>query len=168
MKRHHESADPFWYPKRRASHDPLPVFPCIIQGLKPPRLVALARWPPGDSVCVLPLGIRLVVFDKPAVAVVVFLVVRRRHPAHAICTPRRLDAALGCLLRDGVTCIDPVGVHVDGRAEVVDVGLEGLAADFTLQVADTRLLLDGDADGLFMVAEEALERGWEFLLLQGY
>lgn len=167
MKRHRESADPFWYPKRRASHDPLPMFPCIIQGLKPSRLVALARWPPGNSVRVLALGVRLVVFDEAAVAVVVFLVVRRRHPAHAICTPRRLDAALGCLLRDGVTCIDPVGVHVDGRTEVVDVGLEGLAADFTLQVADTRLLLDGDADGLFVVAEETLEGGREFLLLQG-
>jgi hypothetical protein len=107
------------------------------------------------------------VLDKSAVAIILFLVVRRRHPAHAIRTPRRIDVALGCLLRNCVACIDPIGIHVDGRAEVVDAGLESLAADLTLQVADTRLLLDGDADGLFVVAEEALERRREFFLLRG-
>jgi hypothetical protein len=120
----------------------------------------------GDLVCVLSLGIRFVVFNETAVAIVLFLVVRRRHPAHAIRTPRGIDIALGCLLGDCVTRIDPVGIHVDGRAEVVDVGLEGLAADLTLQVADTGLLFDGDADGLFVVAEEALECRREFLLLR--
>jgi hypothetical protein len=43
--------------------------------------------------------------------------------------------------------------------------LEGLTADLALQVADTGLLLDGDGDGLFVVAEEALEGGRELLLL---
>jgi hypothetical protein len=79
--------------------------------------------------------------------------------------PRRLRVTLGRLLRDSIARIDPVGVHVYGRAEVVDIGLEGLAADFALEVADAGLLLDGDADGLFVVAEEALEGCWEFLLL---
>jgi hypothetical protein len=105
-------------------------------------------------------------FDETTVSVILFLVVRRWHPAHAVCTPCGVDMALGCLLRDGVTCIDPVGVHVNGCAEIVDVGLEGLAADFTLEVANTGLLFDGDADGLFVVAEEALERRREFLLLR--
>lgn len=166
MKRHGESVDPFWYPKRRASRDPFPVFPCIIQGPKPSCPVALARPPLSDLVCILSLRVRLIVLDESAVPIIIFLVVCRRHPAHAIRTPRGIDIALGRLLRNCVTRVDPIGIHVDGRAEIVDVGLEGLTADFTLQVADTGLLFDGDADGIFVVAEEALERRREFLLLQ--
>ena len=143
------------------------MFSCVIQGPKPSCPAAPSLLPTGDLVCVLTLGIRLVVFDEAAVAIIIFLVVCRRHSAHAIRTPRGIDIALGCLLRNRVTGINPVGIHVDGRTEVVDVCLESLAADLALQVADTGLLFDGDADGLFVVAEEALERGWEFLLLQG-
>ena len=73
--------------------------------------------------------------------------------------------ACSSLLRDRVASVDPVRVDVDGLGEVVDVGLEGLAADFALEVADAGFLLDGDGDGLLVVAEEALEGCWELLLL---
>jgi hypothetical protein len=36
-----------------------------------------------------------------------------------------------------------------------------------LEVADAGLLLDGDGDGVFVVAEEALEGGGKFFLLRG-
>lgn len=113
------------------------MFPCVIQGPKPSCPAAPSLLPTGDLVCVLTLGIRLVVFDEAAVAIIIFLVVCRRHSAHAIRTPRGIDIALGCLLRNRVTGINPVGIHVDGRTEVVDVCLESLAADLALQVADT-------------------------------
>jgi hypothetical protein len=114
---------------------------------------------------VLALRIHVILLDEPPIVIVLLSILRRWHAPHAVRAPGRLSIALGSLLRNSIARIDPVGVHVDWRAEVVDVGLEGLAADFALEVADARLLLDGDADGLFVVAEEALEGCWEFLLL---
>jgi hypothetical protein len=114
---------------------------------------------------ILPLGIHVILLYEPPIVVVFLSILRRRHAPHAVRTPRGLGIALGGLLRNRITGIDPIRVHVDGRAEVIDVGLEGLPADFALEVADARLFLDGDADGLFVVAEEALEGCWEFLLL---
>ena len=106
--------------------------------------------------------------DKSTVAIVVILIMRRRHPAHAVAASRHFSISLGGFLCDSVTGIDPVGIHVDGRAEIVDVGLECLAAHLALEIADTRLLLDGDADRLLVVAEETLEGGGQLLLLQGH
>ena len=47
----------------------------------------------------------------------------------------------------------------------VDVRLERLAAHFALQISDARFLFDGDGDGMFVVAEKALEGRRELLLL---
>jgi hypothetical protein len=148
------------YPKRRASRDPNHLHASVVQGL-PLDLQVVAIL----LIRILPLGIHIILLDEPPVVIVLLSILRRRHAPHAVRAPRGLCIALGGLLRNRITGIDPIRVHVDGRAEVVDVCLEGLAADFALEVADARLLLDGDADGLFVVAEEALEGCWEFLLL---
>ena len=67
--------------------------------------------------------------------------------------------------RDSFARIDPVRVHVHGGGEVVDAGLEVLAADFAVELADAELLVQLDNDGLFVVAEEAGEgRGQGFTL----
>jgi hypothetical protein len=92
--------------------------------------------------------------------------VSRRHGAHPVVRPRGSHLTRRSLLRNSVARVDPVGVDVDGRGEVVDVGLKGLAADFALEVADAGLLLDGDGDGFLVVAEEALEGGRKLLLLR--
>src|SRR6266536_3332976 len=52
--------------------------------------------------------------------------------------------------RDSFARIDPVRVHVHGGGEVVDAGLEVLAADFAVELADAELLVQLDNDGLFM------------------
>ena len=115
---------------------------------------------------VLALGICIVVLNEAAIAIVIFLVMCCGHPSHAMRTPRDLCIALCCLLRNSIARIDPIGVDVNGGAQVVDVGLEGLAADFALQIADARLLFDGYADGVLVVAKEALEGCGELLLLR--
>lgn len=58
---------------------------------------------------------------------------------------------------DGVGCVDPFGIDVDGGGEVVDAALEVLAADLAVEGADAGFLVDLDGDGLFVVAEEAGE-----------
>lgn len=95
--------------------------------------------------------------NETPISVIVLGICRCRHPPHAMRASRRLGIALCGLLRNSVAGIDPIRVDVDGCAEVVDVCLERLAADFALQIADARLLLDGHGDGFFVVAEEALE-----------
>lgn len=40
--------------------------------------------------------------------------------------------------------------------------LERLSANFAVQVSDSGFLVDGYDDGVLVVAEEALECGWEF------
>lgn len=146
------------------------ITPNAVQAVKPPSSPlpsSVVQGPRrGSLVGILALGICIVVLNEAPVAVVVVVVMRCGHAAHAVGTPRHVGIALGGLLRNRVAGVDPVGVDVDGRAEVVDVGLERLAAHLALQVADARLLLDGDADGIFVVAEEALEGRGQLLLLR--
>lgn len=144
--------------------DPKPSCAANIQSDPQPRN-SLSIKGNASLVGVLALGIRIVVLNEAAIAIVVFLVVCCGHPSHAMRTPRDLCIALCRLLRNSIAGIDPIGVDVDGGAQVVDIGLEGLAADFALQVADARLLLNGYADGVLVVAEEALEGCGELLLL---
>lgn len=87
------------------------------------------------------------------------------HCTHSIVAASCRNLSRRRFLRNSVACIDPVGVDVNRRAEIVDIGLEGLAADFALQVSDAGLLFDRDRDGLFVVAEEALECRRELLFL---
>jgi hypothetical protein len=88
-----------------------------------------------------------------------------RHLPHSIRRPAHRGFSSRSLLCDRVASVDPIRVDVDGRGQVVDVRLEGLTADFALQIADAGFLLNGDGDGLLVVAEEALEGRREFLLL---
>lgn len=74
--------------------------------------------------------------------VVIGLSACARHPARPIVRATRRSLARRSLLGDRVAGVDPVCVDVDGLREIVDVRLEGLAADFTLEVADAGLLLD--------------------------
>ncbi len=112
-------------------------------------------------VCILSLCIQIIVFNES----IFFWVCRTLgHSTPSVCRPLRYSA-LGSLLRYSITSIDPIRIHVDGGGQVIDVGLKGLAANLALEITDARLLLDRDADGLFVVAEKALERCWEFLLL---
>lgn len=103
--------------------------------------------------------------NKPSVTIIIFLIVCCGHPPHAVGTPREFSIAFCSLLGYSVTGIDPVGIDIDGRAQVVDVCLERLTADFALKITDARLLLDGDADGVLVIAEEALKGCGQLLLL---
>ena len=56
--------------------------------------------------------------------------------------------------------------RANGRlSPTVRVRLECLATNFALEVADARLLFDGDGNRILMVAEKALEGGGKLLLL---
>lgn len=103
--------------------------------------------------------------NKSSISIIVLLIVCCRHPAHAVGTPREFSIALCSLLSYSVTGINPVGVDINRRAQIIDIRLECLAADFALEIADTRLLLDGHADGVLVIAEEALEGCGQLLLL---
>ena len=131
------------------------------------QVLSFALNPRTPLIGILPLSIHIILLNKPIIIRIRLLRLRRRHLAHAIIRPRRRHLARRRLLGYRITRVDPVGVHVDGRGKVVDVGLEGLAADFALQVADAGFLLDGDGDGFLVVAEEALEGGGELFLLGG-
>ena len=69
---------------------------------------------------------------------------------------------LSLLLRRRVLChaltrVDPIAVHVDRGTQIVDRGLEALAADLAVQLADAELLVKFHLDRFFVVAEEAGE-----------
>jgi hypothetical protein len=86
---------------------------------------------------VLALRIYVVLLNElPIIVIRLRLRLRPRHLPHAIRRPPRGSFTRGSLLRDRVAGVDPVCIDVDGRRQVVDVCLEGLAANFTLQVAD--------------------------------
>lgn len=101
-------------------------------------------------------------FDKPIILRVCWTL---GHPTPPVRGPFQSRIPFRSLLRYRIARVDPIGVYIDRSREVVNVRLESLAADFTLQIADAGLLFDGDADGLFVIAEEALEGGGEFFLL---
>jgi hypothetical protein len=104
-------------------------------------------------------------FDETIVISISLLCLGRGHGAHPVIRPRCGHLTRRSLLRYSIARVDPVSIDVDGGGEVVDVGLECLAADFALEVADAGLLLDGDGNGFLVVAEEALESGGQLLLL---
>jgi hypothetical protein len=118
---------------------------------------------------ILPLSIQIILLHESQIfrirRIIILVLPRRLHPSHPIITPRHRRLARRRLLRNSVARIDPVGVHINRRAEVVDVCLEGLTADFALQVADAGFLFNADGDGVLVVAEEALEGAGELLLL---
>jgi hypothetical protein len=115
---------------------------------------------PSRLVRIFALCVQVVLLDK---AIVLVLCPCRR--ASPIVRPPRCSLARRSILGNRVARIDPVGVDVYRGREVIDVCLEGLAADFALEVADARLLLDGYGHGLLVVAEEAIKGRWELLLL---
>ena len=106
---------------------------------------------------------------------VVFIVLvptsRRRRPARPIRAEpfvlrvRLARLAIRIFSGDGFARVDPVRVHVHGGREVVDAGLELLAADFAVQLAVAELLVELDDDCFLVVAEEARKgRGEGFAL----
>lgn len=89
---------------------------------------------------VLALRIQIVLLDEA-----VFIVTTRSwQRSSAVAAGFKPRIAPSSLLSYSVASIDPVGVNIYGGGEVVDVGLKSLAADFALEVADTRFLFDGD------------------------
>lgn len=127
------------------------------------------------STIVIALSIKIVVLDEA-----IIIVYRLGKRTSAVRRALRRTAS-SSLLRNSVACIDPVSIHVDWRRQIypssaafhrqrrtphtIDVSLKRLPADLALQVADTGLLLDGNGDGFLVVAEEALKRRWQLLLL---
>ena len=110
---------------------------------------------------VLALCVQFILLDETVIVI-------RHHPGQRACAviaPLRSRKALRGLLCHRVACVDPIGVDVHGGGQVVDICLEGLAANFALKVADAGLFLDRNGDGLLVVAEEALEGGRKLLLL---
>ena len=59
--------------------------------------------------------------------------------------------------RDSFARVNPVRVHIHRRGEVIDSGLEVLAADFAVQLANAKLLVELDDYGFLVVAEKAGE-----------
>lgn len=125
---------------------------------------------------VVALRIQIVVLDEA-----IIVVYRFRQGASTV--GRALSrTSSSSLFRDSIAGIDPVGIHIDGSREIysgsqhrrhkqgkdpltVDITLERLSTDLTHQIADTGLLLDSHGDGVLVVAEEALKRRWQLLLL---
>jgi len=91
-----------------------------------------------ELIGVFALCVQIVLLDE-AVLIDVCHFGKRSRPIHRA-LPCRI--ALGSLFGNRVASIDPVGVNVYRGGEVVDVGLECLAADLALQVPDARLLLN--------------------------
>jgi hypothetical protein len=73
---------------------------------------------------------------------------------------------LVCFGGDIFTGVYPVRVDIYSSREIVDAGLEALATDLAVKVANAALLVELNRDGLFMIAEEACEGGGENLALR--